>query len=94
LCGEGVENAAPEAFLAAAVVQAALSGEDVKYLGQHYTSRLMYGFQCHLEVCLRFYNSSGSGEFWREECDILEEEPPPRYRLVGQQLVSLVGADL
>lgn len=100
LCGEGAGNAAREAFLAAAVIQAAVDGEDVFSLGQHYTSRLMHGFQRHLQLCLQFYSSGGVGEFWQAECEALRkglEEldqtlgslPAARYRLVDRKLIPL-----
>ncbi len=100
LCGEGAGNAAREAFLAAALVRAALAGGDVDLLSQHYTSRLMQGFHRHLETCLRFYESGGEGEFWRNECDALRDGivqletllramPAARYRLVDRDLVPV-----
>ena len=100
LCGEGAGNAAREAFLAAAVIQAAAAGGDVVFLGEHYTSRLVHGFKRHLEHCVQFYSSGGVGEFWQAEREalrkglteldqILQSLPAAQYRLVDRKLIPL-----
>jgi len=103
LCGEGAGNAAREAFLAAAVIRAAVAGEDVVSLEQHYASRLMHGFQRHLQLCLQIYSSGGMSEFWRAECEslrkglgefdqIIPSLPAARYRLADRKLIPLESA--
>jgi flavin-dependent dehydrogenase len=100
LCGEGTGNAVREAFLAAAVVRAALSGGDAEALAAHYTSRLQLGFLRHLQICQQFYNSGGHGEFWDAESDALrrgigtlaaelQNQPAPRYRLMDRTLFPM-----
>jgi hypothetical protein len=100
LCGEGTGNAVREAFLAAAVVRAALSGGDAEALAAHYTSRLQLGFLRHLQICQQFYNSGGHGEFWSAESDALrrgigtleaelQNQPAPRYRLKDRTLLPI-----
>ena len=100
LCGEGAGNAAREAFLAAAVIQAAAAGRDLVSLGEHYRSRLMHGFKRHLEHCLQFYSSGGAGEFWQTEREVLRKGltelehnvgslPSAQYRLVDRKLIPL-----
>lgn len=100
LCGEGAGNAVREAFLAAAVVRAALQGESAADLTRHYEDRLWRGFARHLEVCLQFYQTGGTSDFWREQVDalhngmphvtaLLSQSPAHRYRLVERDLVSI-----
>ncbi|SDF05835.1 hypothetical protein [Terriglobus roseus] len=100
LCGEGAGNAIREAFLAAAVIRAGLAGHPIAELAEHYESRLCLGFARHLEVCLQFYQSGGTSDFWREQVDVLNkgaqylstlltQASPPRYRLVGRDLIPI-----
>lgn len=100
LCGEGVGNAVREAFLASAMVRAALEGEDEASLADHYISRMMRGFRRHLEHCLEFYRTGGTGDFWRSEAastekgiveigKLLERLPPSRYVLQDRKLVAV-----
>jgi hypothetical protein len=100
LCGEGTGNAVREAFLAAAVVRAALSGEEVEALQAHYASRLQHGFLRHLQICQQFYGSGGDGGFWNAEEETLREgirmlslalerQAAPRYRLQHRDLVPI-----
>jgi hypothetical protein len=98
LCGEGTGNAARQAYLATAIVAAVGKGESAADLLAHYTSRQMHGFLRHLQICLDFYQSGGSGAFWQSEAALLrqgiewagqvlrEHERLPTHRLVGRQL--------
>ena len=98
LCGEGTGNAARQAYLATALIAAVRKGDPVEDLLAHYTSRQMHGFLRHLQLCLGFYQSAGSGTFWQSEAALLqqgiewawqvlkEQAKPPTYRLVGRQL--------
>ena len=98
LCGEGTGNAARQAYLATAIIAALRKGEPVEDLLAHYTSRQMHGFLRHLQICLGFYQTAGSGKFWQSEIAMLqqgiewaekvlrEHAKPPTHRLVGSQL--------
>jgi hypothetical protein len=98
LCGEGTGNAARQAYLATALIAAVRKGEPVEELLAHYASRQMHGFLRHLQICLGFYQSGGSGAFWQSEAAMLqqgiewagrvlqEHAKPPTHRLVGRQL--------
>jgi hypothetical protein len=98
LCGEGTGNAARQAYLATAIIAAIRKGEPVEDLLAHYASRQLHGFLRHLQICLGFYQSGGSGEFWRSEAAMIqkgiewsgrvlkEQAKPPTHRLVGRQL--------
>jgi 2-polyprenyl-6-methoxyphenol hydroxylase-like FAD-dependent oxidoreductase len=98
LCGEGTGNAARQAYLATAIIAALRKGEPVEDLLAHYTSRQMHGFLRHLQICLGFYQTAGSGTFWQSETALLqqgiewagkllrEQARPPTHRLVGRQL--------
>jgi hypothetical protein len=101
LCGEGTGNAARQAYLAAAVIAAVRDGEPVEALLGHYTSRQLHGFLRHLQICLTFYQTGGSTEFWRSETSLIkegidwtetllrEESRPATHRLVGRRLEPL-----
>lgn len=100
LCGEGAGNAVREAFLAVAIVRASLQGHPVDALIKHYEDRLRLGFARHLEICLQFYQSGGTGTFWKEQVDALHQGMPhltallsqaqaPRYRLVERDLIPI-----
>jgi hypothetical protein len=97
LCGEGAGHAVREALLASAVIRASAKGSETRTLLAHYETRLMHGFLKHLEVCLQFYVSGGSSDFWKTEAAALEAgiawmrerlrgQAPPRYRLAGYEL--------
>ena len=97
LCGEGAGHAVREALLAAAVIRASARGSSRETLLAHYETRFMHGFLRHLQVCLQFYRSGGSSDFWKTEASALEEgitwmqdrlrgQAPPRYRLAGYEL--------
>ncbi len=104
LCGEGTGNAARQAYLATAIIAAIRKGEPVEDLLAHYTSRQMHGFLRHLQICLGFYQSGGSGAFWRSEAallqqgiewagrDLQEHAKPPTHRLVGRLLEPISRA--
>jgi 2-polyprenyl-6-methoxyphenol hydroxylase-like FAD-dependent oxidoreductase len=100
LCGDGTGYATREAILASAVVRAALDGADVEALSAHYAARLVAGFQRHLEVCRQFYETGGTGPWWRREAEALNRgldwcrkklaaAPPFRYRLNGFSLEAV-----
>ncbi|WP_263383082.1 NAD(P)/FAD-dependent oxidoreductase [Granulicella arctica] len=100
LCGEGAGNAVREAFLAAACIRAAHQGFNPDQLAEHYTTRLKQGFLRHLQTCLPFYATGGTGEFWHSETRLLElgiqqlqtelaSLPPPRFRLMDRDLLPL-----
>jgi 2-polyprenyl-6-methoxyphenol hydroxylase-like FAD-dependent oxidoreductase len=101
LCGDGTGNAARQAYLATAVVAAARDDEPVEELLAHYTSRQMYGFLRHLQICLSFYQTGGSTSFWESETALLrqgiewaervlrENAKPATHRLIGRQLKAI-----
>jgi hypothetical protein len=102
LCGEGTGNAARQAYLATAVVGAVRDDQPVEELLTHYTSRQMYGFLRHLQICSSFYQTGGSTSFWESETALLrqgiewavgvlrEDTKPATHRLVGRQLEPIV----
>lgn len=67
LCGDGCGNAIREAILAAAVVRAAHEGSDPDLLARHYRTRLLAGFQRHLEACAQFYQNGGHSPWWANQ---------------------------
>jgi hypothetical protein len=94
LCGEGVGNAAREAILACAAVQAILAGESAPEVLAEYSLRLMLALLRHLENCREFYHREAANPFWSSELRLIEEGmawtkrqlnagPRPRFRLVG-----------
>ncbi len=98
ICGDGVGNAIREAILASAVVKAAIRGENLDALREHYRTRLLAGFLKHLELCRQFY-AAPSGDWWRSELEQLDQgiawcrerlsaAPPYRYQLRGFELES------
>ncbi len=100
LCGDGTGNAVREAILAAAVIRAAASGGEVAGLVAHYRSRLIAGFQRHLELCRQFYQTGGTGGWWQTELALLMQgidwcrrelagSPGFQYRLDGFELKSI-----
>lgn len=100
LCGDGTGYATREAILGSAVVRAALEGANANALSAHYTSRLVAGFQRHLEVCQQFYETGGAGPWWRQEAEALRRgrdwcrkklanATPFRYRLNGFALEAV-----
>lgn len=103
LCGEGAGNAAREAILACAAVQAMVSGEAADDVLAEYSLRLRLGFLRHLENCREFYQRDGANSFWSSELALIEEgiswtrsqigaAPNPRFRLVDFRL-KRVGSD-
>jgi len=102
LCGDGAGNAAREAILASAVINAARSRE-AEALLIHYGGRLLAGFKRHLEICYDFYRQGRCGPWWDQEieslrrglkwcADQLAEAPAFRYRLKGFVLEEVNGA--
>jgi hypothetical protein len=73
LCGDGSGYAAREAILAAAVVRAAVDGWGADELLAHYQTRLVAGFQKHLEVCAGFYRSGHRGKWWEDQRSATEK---------------------
>jgi len=67
ICGDGSGNAIREAILAAAVVRAAHDNKDEGQLRQHYRTRLLAGFERHLQVCAEFYRLGGQTDWWRAQ---------------------------
>ena len=91
LCGDGTANAVREAILAAAVIRA---GSDAL---PHYEARLTAGFQRHLSLCMNFYQSGGTGEWWRSERESLQDGLDwcaTRARMFGPYRYQLNGFDL
>jgi 2-polyprenyl-6-methoxyphenol hydroxylase-like FAD-dependent oxidoreductase len=100
ICGDGTGNAIREAILAAAVIRAAARGEDTDALLVHYQTRLLAGFQRHLQMTLEFYRAANAGAWWEEEIREMERgvewcaqqlaaAPAFRYRLEGFDLVPV-----
>jgi hypothetical protein len=98
LCGDGTGHAIREAILASAAIRAGADG-DTADLVAHYQSRLLAGFQRHLEMCLSYYDT-GLGSWWDREVGLLREgltwcarqlkaQPPAKYRLNGFVLEPL-----
>ena len=97
ICGDGTAHAIREAILGAAVVKAVAGGGDVPSLFAHYEGRLTAGFRRHLEMCLGFYLSGGTGAWWQGEAEALRRgivwceakmgpNPAFEYRLAGFEL--------
>ena len=72
ICGDGTAHAIREAILASAVVRALSNGGSPASLLAHYAARLTAGFRRHLVVCRQFYQSGGTGWFWRSELEAIE----------------------
>ncbi len=100
LCGDGTAHAIREAILAAAVIGAAVRGEDSVQLLAHYEARLTAGFRRHLGHCLGYYTSGSGGAWWASEaasvsqglrwCDgRLSSHTAFRYRLNGFELEAV-----
>ena len=66
IAGDGAGNALREAILAVAVMRAAMRGDPVDGLLDHYRTRLIAGFARHLELCRPFY-AAIDGDWWRAE---------------------------
>jgi len=103
ICGDGTAHAVREAILAAAVIRAIEDGGDAPSLLAHYEARLTAGFRKHLELCLGFYRTGGSGEWWRNEALALSDgtawcaqklgaAPAFDYRLRGFELQRVFSA--
>jgi hypothetical protein len=67
LCGDGSGHAIREAILAAAVLRGIHRGGDCDELLAHYRSRLLAGFNRHLETCEGFYRTGGSTPWWQTQ---------------------------
>lgn len=97
ICGDGTANAIREAILASAVVRGIADGGACDGLLSHYQARLTAGFQRHLAVCRKFYQSGGTSPLWRSELEAIDrglewcaaalaEQTTFRYRLRGFEL--------
>jgi len=102
LCGEGAGNAAREAILACAAVEAIFRGEPRKEVLAEYSLRLTLGFLRHLENCREFYSGRVGNQFWSSELELVEKgvawaksrlaaAPNSRFRLVGFALERAIG---
>jgi hypothetical protein len=100
ICGDGAGNAARESILATAVIRASRERPDDQGPAEHYSARLLAGFQRHLENCLRFYQTGPQGHWWTDQAKALETglawcrahssaQQPFRYRLNGFTLEPL-----
>ena len=105
LCGDGSGYAIREAILAAAVVKASAAGLDPEELAAHYRTRMLAGFQKHLQVCESFYQTGGSTPWWKAQaqsardgvrwCEAeLKLQPPFRFMLRGFDLIRLAYSRL
>jgi hypothetical protein len=100
LCGDGAGNAIREAILASAVLRAVARGEVPAGLLEHYSARLLAGFERHLAVCREYYSTGGSSPWWRAQCGEIESglawcagqrrgAGPFRYRLSNLDLEAI-----
>jgi hypothetical protein len=92
ICGDGVAHAVREAILATALVRAALSGEPVSLLIEHYEARMRAGFARHLELVKAFYANGYGGSWWNHQVPVAPAPPQPKsfhYRLRGLDLESI-----
>ncbi|BBC73927.1 conserved hypothetical protein [Altererythrobacter sp. B11] len=94
ICGDGTAQAAREAILSAAVLAGIERGEDREALLTHYESMLLAAMRRHLQLCLQFYETGGTGRWWRTQAEALREGfawctarlgamPEPRFLLRG-----------
>jgi hypothetical protein len=99
ICGDGTAHAIREAILASAVIRAIAAGGDAPSLLSHYEMLLTAAMRRHLALCAEFYQTGGSGPWWRRELESLEEgyrwctsklagAGEPRYQLRGFELVA------
>jgi hypothetical protein len=73
LCGDGTGNATREAILAAAAVEAVVTGRiPARVVADHYQNRLLLGFKRHLAYCREFYRTGGRSHWWQQELAALE----------------------
>ncbi|MDE8653578.1 hypothetical protein [Novosphingobium album (ex Liu et al. 2023)] len=97
ICGDGTAQAVREAVLASAVIDAAAGGADRAALLAHYQAMLVAAMRRHLQLCARFYETGGQGEWWRAQSAALARghalctaylarEPEPRFVLRGFRL--------
>lgn len=96
IAGEGAGNAVREGILAAAVIRAAMAGEDADDLLAHYSNRLLSGFLRHLQECSRYYEAM-TGEWWRAELNLIRQGIAwTQQQLAAQRgpLFRLTGFDL
>jgi 2-polyprenyl-6-methoxyphenol hydroxylase-like FAD-dependent oxidoreductase len=101
ICGDGAAHAIREAILASAVIRAIAGGGDAPSLFSHYETLLTAAMRRHLALSAQFYQTGGSGPWWRTELESLEEgfrwctsklagAGEPRYQLRGFELIERV----
>lgn len=99
ICGDGTAQAMREAILGCAVITAIGEGGDREALLGHYEAMLTAAMRRHLRLCAQFYESGGTGDWWRAQMAGLAEgfdwctrrlahEPEPRFELHGFRLVA------
>ncbi|WP_051292522.1 hypothetical protein [Acetobacter nitrogenifigens] len=101
LCGDGAGQAAREAILGAAVIQAVTERRQSRYeqaaVLLHYHSMLLASMRRHLRICAQFYHTGGKTGWWREQVETLAagfewcterlaELSEPQYELHGLRL--------
>ncbi len=100
ICGDGTAQSVRSAILAAAVIRAIREGGDATRLRGHYEAMLLAAMRRHLRLCMQFYQSGGTGPWWRAQLASLVEgfawcterlaaTPEPRFRLEGFRLMPL-----
>ena len=98
VCGDGVAQSAREGILAAAVIAAIAEGGDRAALIGHYEAMLIAAMRRHLQLCMPFYATGGTSDWWRAQhaalvaghahCTrLLARRPEPRFVLDGFRLV-------
>jgi len=103
ICGDGTAHAIREAIMASAVVAAIRDGGDAEALRIHHESMLVGAMRRHLMLCAQFYQSGGTGRWWRDQLAALSRGhdwatarlatmPEPRYRLHDFNLVAREAA--
>jgi hypothetical protein len=100
ICGDGTAQAVREAILATAVIAGIREGRtDRAALLGHYHAMLLAAMRRHLQICLPFYRSGGSTNWWREQAAAVADGyawctarlgtmPEPRFQLLGTRLVA------
>lgn len=70
ICGDGTAQATREAILGCAVIGGIGRGADPAPLLAHYQAMLLASMRRHLQLALPFYARGGTGEWWREQCEL------------------------
>jgi 2-polyprenyl-6-methoxyphenol hydroxylase-like FAD-dependent oxidoreductase len=98
ICGDGTAQAVREAILASAVITGIAEGGDADALRIHYHSMLLAAMRRHLQLCVPFYRTGGTGLWWQDQAAALMHGynqctarlgamPEPRFALHGLALV-------